>query len=121
LWSVSRLYPSLCPEGIKRAMKTVSQINRTLSRDLNLGPTGVPTVQQRRQVPFVTKPEGSRPSGLLSFWTLSIVWYSKKHITFRKFGSVFVLRCREEGHLLSWVRLKELTSITGQCTPKVAL
>jgi hypothetical protein len=25
---------------------------------------------------------------------------------------VFVLRCTEEGHLLSWVRLKELTSIT---------
>jgi hypothetical protein len=58
--------------------------------------------------------DGVLQSGLLSFWTLSIVWYSKKTYNVSKIGSIFVLGCREEGHQLSWVRLKELTSITGQ-------
>jgi hypothetical protein len=40
------------------------------------------------------------------FGTLSIVWYSKK-IHVLKTGSVFILTCREEGHLLSWVPLKK--------------
>jgi hypothetical protein len=53
-------------------------------------------------------------SGQLNFFTLSMVWYSKKTHNVSKTRSVFVLRCREGGHLLSWVRLKELTSITGQ-------
>jgi hypothetical protein len=54
--------------------------------------------------------DGVLQTGLLIFWTFSIVWYSKKIHNFSKTGFVFVLGCRKEGHLHSWVRLKELTS-----------
>jgi hypothetical protein len=52
----------------------------------------------------------------LNYWVFGLCPSSgvlRKH-NVSKTGSVFVLRCREEGHLLSSVRLKELTWITWQ-------
>jgi hypothetical protein len=50
--------------------------------------------------------DGVLQSGLLIFWTLFIVLYSKNH-NVSKAGSAFVPQ------VLSWVHFKELTSITG--------
>jgi hypothetical protein len=59
--------------------------------------------------------DGVLQYGLLSFFLLCpSSGILKKTHNISKNRSVFVLRCRKKGHLLGWVRLKELTSITGQ-------
>jgi hypothetical protein len=51
-------------------------------------------------------------SGLLGFWTLSIVQFSKEH-NVSGTGPVSVLRWGAGRHLLCLVRLRELASVTG--------
>jgi hypothetical protein len=57
--------------------------------------------------------ESELQSGLMSFWTLSITWCSKKHTMFQKLNLFSASGVGRE-RLLCLVYLKELTSITGQ-------
>jgi hypothetical protein len=59
-------------------------------------------------------PSGS--SGGLGLWTLSNVWYSKRHKRTRRFGNwiCFCPHMRGGIHLQYCIRQKDITSISGQ-------
>jgi hypothetical protein len=53
-WPDVRYFPGICLEGVRKTTKYLSQDNRSLGRDLNLGPpeyeAGVLTTQPLRSV-----------------------------------------------------------------------